>query len=191
MISIVKGTIISKNIDTVIVENNGLGYEIGVSNSENFTIGEEYTLLTYLHVREDEISLYGFSNKEEKNIFMSLISVKGIGVKSAMQALSKTSSNKIYEAIEKEDIAYLKKLPKIGPKAAQQIVLDLKGKLDFGKVNQAEKINNPLFEEAKSGLKALGFKAQEIDLALSKIRSQDDLTVDQYILKALQFLNKK
>ena len=191
MISIVKGIVVSKSAEAIIVENNGLGYEIGVSNSENYTTGEQYTLLTHLHVREDEISLYGFPNKDEKKIFMSLISVKGIGVKSAMQALSKTSSNLIYEAIQKEDIAYLKKLPKIGPKAAQQIILDLKGKLDFSKADQVDKLKDPLFEEAKSGLKALGFKVQEIDVALSKIRKEDNLTVDQCIFKALQFLNKK
>ena len=189
MISFLNGQVESIDLNSIELNVNGVGYYIYVSNSEFFSLNEEIKIFTYQHVREDEISLYGFREKEEKEVFLSLISVKGVGVKSALSILSKSSPSLIIQAIETSNINYLKKLPTIGPKVAQQIILDLKGhlKLDNQVLNLKD---NKVFKEAKEALKALNFKSSEIDEALSKI-NDENIKLDACIFKALQFLNRK
>lgn len=189
MISFLKGKIESKKVNYIEIDVNGVGYIVFVSNSENFKLNDEIKIYTYNHVREDEISLYGFQTLEDKEVFLNLISVKGIGAKSAISILSKTTTSGLIQAIETSDINYLKKLPSIGAKTAQQIILDLKGHLKIELLDD-KNIQNPVFKEAKDALKTLNFKNQEIDLALSKI-IDPDVSLDVCILKALQFLNKK
>ena len=188
MINFLKGRIEDINPDSVVIDVNGMGYEILVSNPEKFSLYQDTLVYTYLKLAENDIALYGFINREEKDLFLKLISVKGIGPKSAMAMLSKADYSNIIEAIEVGNLNYLKKLPSIGPKAAQQIILDLKGHLRVDKVEV--KKENPLHNEAKEALKTFGFKVSEIDVALSKIQ-EDNLAIDEIIFKALQFLNKK
>ena len=188
MIGFLKGRIESISQDGVMIDVNGVGYDILVANPEKFSLYQDTLIHTYLKIAENDIALYGFRLKEEKELFLKLISVKGIGPKSAMGMLSKADYANIIEAIEVGNLNYLKKLPSIGPKAAQQIILDLKGHLRVDKVDI--KKENPLFKEAKEALKTFGFKVSEIDLALSKIQ-EDNLAIDEVIFKALQFLNKK
>ena len=109
----------------VIIDNNGIGYLIYVPNPYGFMIGKNYTIYTYTKVAEDEYSLYGFKTKEEKELFLKLISVKGLGPKMALPMLATGSITMIEEAIETENINYLKKFPKIGDKVARQVILDL------------------------------------------------------------------
>lgn len=188
MIGFLKGKIEIINQDNVVIDVNGVGYELLVANPEKFSLFQYVQVYTYLKLSENDISLYGFLFKEEKELFLKLISVKGIGPKSAIAMLSKADYSNIIEAIEVGNLNYLKKLPSIGPKAAQQIILDLKGHL---KVDRVEiKKENPNFKEAKEALKTFGFKVNEIDMALSKIQ-EDNLQIDEIIFKALQFLNKK
>lgn len=188
MIGFLKGKVESINQDGIILDVNGVGYEILVSNPEKYSLYQDMLIYTYLKLSENEITLYGFSLKEEKELFLRLLSVKGIGPKSAISMLSKADYTNIIEAIEVGNLNFLKKLPGIGPKAAQQIILDLKGHLKIDK-NEVKK-ESPVFKEAKEALKTFGFKVNEIDLALSKIQ-ETDLAIDEIIFKALQFLNKK
>ena len=124
-----RGKVLVIKEDFIVLEVNNIGYEIFISHSDNFYLEQE--VLVYLHevVREDEHYLVGFASLEEKEVFMSLISVKGIGPKTALGALSATTPSNFINAIKNSDIKYLKKLPGIGPKVASQIVLDLKGHL--------------------------------------------------------------
>ena len=188
MIGFLKGRVESINQDSIALDVNGVGYEILVANPEKFNLYQDTLVYTYLKLAENDISLYGFLLKEEKELFLKLISVKGIGPKSAIGMLSKADYANIIEAIEVGNLNYLKKLPSIGPKAAQQIILDLKGHLRVDKVEI--KKEDPLHKEAKEALKTFGFKVSEIDVALSKIQ-ESNLAIDEIIFKALQFLNKK
>lgn len=188
MIGFLRGKIECINVDTVCIDVNGVGYEVLVANPEKFNLYQDTLIYTYLKLSENDIALYGFLFKEEKDLFLKLISVKGIGPKSAISMLSRADYSNIIEAIEVGNLNYLKKLPGIGPKAAQQIILDLKGHLKIDKVEV--KKENPIFKEAKDALKTFGFKVSEIDVALSKIQ-ETNLAVDEIIFKALQFLNKK
>ena len=188
MIGFLRGRIEVINMDSVCIDVNGVGYEVLVANPEKFSLYQDTLIYTYLKLSENDIALYGFLFKEEKELFLKLISVKGIGPKSAISMLSKSDYSNIIEAIEVGNLNYLKKLPGIGPKAAQQIILDLKGHLRVDKVEV--KKENPVFKEAKEALKTFGFKVSEIDVALSKIQ-ETNIAVDEVIFKTLQFLNKK
>lgn len=188
MISFLKGRIEIISQDSVCIDVNGVGYELIVANPEKFTLYQDTLIYTYLKITENDVTLYGFLFKEEKELFLKLISVKGIGPKSAIGMLSKADYSNIIEAIEVGNLNFLKKLPSIGPKAAQQIILDLKGHLRVDKVEVNKE--NPLHKEAKEALKTFGFKVSEIDMALSKIQD-NSLAIDEIIFKALQFLNKK
>ena len=188
MIGFLRGRIEHITIENIYLDVCGVGYELCVPNPEKYKLYEEVMVHTYMAIRENDITLYGFFTKDEKDLFLKLISVKGIGPKSALTMLSKADYNNIIEAIETSNLGYLKKLPGIGPKAAGQIILDLKGHLRVDTTVTVKE--NPVFKEAKEALKNFGFKAQEIDNALSKIQDEN-IDVSDCIFKALQFLNKK
>ena len=124
---------IIKDIESnyIVLDINGIGYLIYVANPYYYQIENSYKVYTYTHIREDEFSLYGFKSKEELDLFLKLISVKGLGPKMALPILATGSIEGIMDAIDRENILYLKKFPKIGDKVARQIILDLKGKLEF------------------------------------------------------------
>lgn len=188
MIGFLRGRVDEINVDSIVLDVNGVGYEIVISDPSKFSLYQETIVYTYLKLSENDVCLYGFILKEEKELFLKLISVKGIGPKSAISMLSKSSYSSIIEAIEVSNINYLKKLPGIGPKAAQQIILDLKGHL---RVNESESIkDDPILKEVKAALKGFGFKVSEIDGVLKNI-DYKELKLDEIIIKALQLLNKK
>ena len=139
---------IIKDIESnyIVLDINGIGYLIYVANPYYYQIENSYKVYTYTHIREDEFSLYGFKSKEELDLFLKLISVKGLGPKMALPILATGSIEGIMDAIDRENILYLKKFPKIGDKVARQIILDLKGKL-------AKKVtNNNINEELTEAL---------------------------------------
>ena len=188
MIGFLKGRVEHITIENIYLDVSGVGYELFVPNPSRYHLYDDVMVHTYMAIRENDITLYGFFTKDEKDLFLKLISVKGIGPKSALTMLSKSDYNNLVEAIETSNLGYLKKLPGIGPKAAGQIILDLKGHL---KVDTSVPVKeNPVFKEAKEALKNFGFKSQEIDNALSKIQDED-IDVSDCIFKALQYLNKK
>ena len=135
---------------------------------------------SYQNVKEDELSLYGFKKKEEKNLFLRLIDVKGLGCKMALPLITDDINN-IVDAIENENISYLKKFPKIGDKVARQIILDLKGKLVS---DNNEVIKN---EELIEALEALGYKKQDINKIIPNIT---ETTIESQIKEALRLLLK-
>ncbi len=164
MIYFLKGRVALKDKDTVVVDVNNVGYQVLVSHIDNYLEGEEVLLYTYNVVREDEQYLVGFSSLEEKSVFLSLIKVKGLGPRTAIGALSETTPNDVVNAIASNNVAYLKKLPGIGAKAAAQIILDLKGELTGG-----SKGDPGVYEDVYEALKGLGFKGAAIDRVLATI----------------------
>jgi len=167
----------------IVVENNNIGYLIYTASPYSFEIDKEYTIYLFQSVKEDELSLYGFKNKEERNLFLRLISVKGLGCKMALPILATGSINGIVDAIERENILYLKKFPKIGDKVARQIILDLKGKLVSGKVE-----NVVVNDELNEALKALGYKQVDINKVTSKIDKTQ--SIENQIKESLKLLLK-
>lgn len=175
---------IIKDIESnyIVLDINGIGYLIYVANPYYYQIENSYKVYTYTHIREDEFSLYGFKSKEELDLFLKLISVKGLGPKMALPILATGSIEGIMNAIDRENILYLKKFPKIGDKVARQIILDLKGKL-------AKTVtNNNINEELTEALLALGYKNNDIKKVVASIDS--NLTIENQIKEALKLLLK-
>ena len=164
MIYFLKGRVALIDKDTVVIDVNNVGYQILVSHIDDYQIGEEVLVYTYNVVREDEQYLVGFTSLDEKSVFLSLIKVKGLGPKSAIGALSSTTPAEVVNAIASNNVAYLKKLPGIGAKAAAQIILDLKGELTGG-----SKGDPGVYEDVYEALKGLGFKGAAIDRVLATI----------------------
>ena len=160
MIYFLKGKVALIDNDTVVIDVNNVGYQVLVSHIEEYHIGDEVMVYTYNVVREDENYLIGF---KDKNVFMSLIKVKGLGPKTVINALSATSPSEVINAIASNNVAFLKKLPGLGAKAAGQIILDLKGELTGSKGNPKQ------YEEVYDALKTLGFKGAAIDRVLATI----------------------
>ena len=186
MIAFIKGKVYAYDHDSVILDHDGIGFRIYMPNTMSLVLHEEILVYTYQHYREDGQELYGFPSLEEHDLFLKLISVKGIGPKSAMNMLSKADANDIVKAIENEDVAALKALPGIGAKAANQIILDLKGKL----VQETQDDVNPSLNDAMEALKALGYKQSEINRIVKQLK-KEELTTDGYIRKALALLSIK
>ena len=186
MYSYLIGTVVEMNIDHIVVENSGIGYLIYVNNPYEYTRGKEIKIFLYQQVKEDALLLYGFKTSEEKEMFLKLILVKGIGCKTAIGILATGDLERIISAIETNDVNYLKKIPGIGPKAAKQIILDLQGK--FNDVPIAIKTNDDL-QEALEVLIALGYRKVEVDKAL-KILANENLDTNGYVKRALSLLVK-
>lgn len=190
MFSFFDGRIVEKSIDTIVISVNNVGYLINVAHSDDFILDEVMRVYVYLHVKEDGLTLYGFKTKDEKDLFLKLINVSGIGPKTAIGMFFNSNVKSIVQAIETSNTSYLKKLPGIGPKAAQQIILDLKGKLVFEDLNNESKnkVSQELLD-TKDALKALGFKASEIDRVIATLVNEKH-TVDEYLRLALAKLRK-
>ena len=181
MYSYIKGFIREIESDYIVLENNDIGYLIYTASPYSFDIDKEYVIYLYQNVREDELTLYGFKSLEEKKLFLKLIGVKGLGCKMALPMLALGSTEGIVEAIEKENILYLKKFPKIGDKVARQIILDLKGKLVD---NKQEKIKES--DELLNALKSLGYKNNDINKVIKEVDTS--LDIEDQIKEALKLL---
>jgi Holliday junction DNA helicase RuvA len=185
MYDYIKGTIANIKNNAIVLDNNGVGYLIYVSNPYSFEVGKDYKVFVYQKIAEDENSLYGFKTNEEKDLFLKLISVKGLGCKMALPILAVGSINGIMDAIERENVLYLKKFPKIGDKLAKQIVLDLKGKLEFIGVGISEdEITTE--NELKEVLIGLGYKEKELKPVLAKVNTS--LPIEEQVKDALKLL---
>ena len=183
MYEYIKGVITKIESTYIVVENNGIGYLIYVANPYSYTLDETKKVYLYQQIREDENTLYGFKSEEEKALFLKLIDVKGLGPKMALPMFATGSIDGIKDAIERENILYLKKFPKIGDKVARQIILDLKGKL-------VEKNNNNIKsnDELTEALKGLGYKNSDINKIVKQINPNDEIEVQ--IKEALRLLLK-
>ena len=185
MYSYLKGIVTEIESNYITLDVNGIGYLIYTANPYQFNLNEEYKVYTYQLVKEDELSLYGFKTIEDKQLFLKLISVKGLGCKMALPMLATGSAEGIIDAIERENILHLKKFPKIGDKVARQIILDLKGKL-AASINTSELVST--MDELVEVLKGLGYKMPDIKKVLPHIdRSK---TIEEQIKEALRLLLK-
>ena len=179
------GKIAMTNSDSEVIDVNGVGYLIYVPNPFSYEIGKDYKIYVYNHIREDTYSLYGFKSMDELNLFMKLINVKGMGPKVASGIFATGSINGIVDAINKENLLYLTKFPKIGEKLARQIVLDLKGKV-YSDVVSDETDNTA--DELISVLENLGYKTAEIKKIIPLIDSSKSL--EEQVKDALKSLLK-
>ena len=150
----------------------------------NFKLNEKYKVYTHQYVREDVLDLYGFMAEEEKDLFLKLISVSGIGPKSALSMLASGSVKEIVNAIENRNDVYLKKFPGIGQKASQQIILDLRGKLNFGE--EVTVVGNSKLEDVELALIALGYAKKDVTKIVSKLDpSLDEGELVKHALKQM------
>ena len=187
----------------IVVENNGIGYLINVANPFRFKADETKQEKIYLHqvVRENEIALYGFSDFNEKQLFLKLISVSGIGPKSALAILANEDHNGFVSAVNNDDDAYLTKFPGIGKKTAKQIILDLKGKLgglESGKPLKGQQDleivaeqASPYLKEALEALLALGYTKTEVKKTGKKLLDFKGDSTDEYLRQALRLMMNK
>jgi len=183
MYAYIKGKVTEQTSNQIIVENNGIGYFINVSNPYSYQLNTEVFIYLYEHIKEDEHSLYGFQTFEEKELFLKLIEVKGIGPKMALPMFATGSINGIVDAIERENVLYLKKFPKIGEKVARQIILDLKGKLA-----KPQDVKTASYEELIEVLKGLGYKEKDFKAIIPKI--DVNLDIEMQVKEALKLLLK-
>jgi len=194
----IKGTLTVLNPTHVVVEASGVGYEIQTPNSYRFQkqMDQEVVIHTSLIVREDAQLLYGFINQEEKDMFLSLIKVTGIGPKSALAILASSSPNDVKIAIENENDAYLTQFPGIGKKTARQIVLDLKGKVQINEVDSSQLLNmgidsngaTAIVKEAMLALEALGYSKRELTKVEKTLTKESFESVDDAVKRGLQLL---
>ena len=181
------GTVTMHLKDSIVVECNGVGYRVLVSRPDDFDLGALQRIYVNLCTTQEDQYLVGFSSFAERAIYERLITVKGVGPKSAMSILSGASVERLRQAIDDSDVAFLRRLPNIGPKTASQIVLDLRGKLTLP-------LNSPSGEreldDAMIGLKNMGFSAQEIDWVIGQIPERG-LKTEDYLRRALALLGNR
>ena len=198
MYAYIKGTLEEKTNSFIVIENNGIGYKIFMSESAIQRLGEKGEKLkihTYYYVKEDNISLYGFITNEELKMFELLITVSGIGAKSAISILSNIEPSTFALAVITDDVAKIKSLPGIGPKTAQRIILELKDKLntldavDTKGENQIQISNTDNVDEAISALMILGYSKKEIEKVLEK-QDLGDKNTEEIIRIGLKELGK-
>lgn len=202
MIEFVKGYVDFVSPEYVVLDVNGIGYQINAPNPFIYQVNKEkmITIYTYQHVREDILALYGFQTREEKNLFLKLLNVTGIGPKGALAIIATGQPNQVVQAIENEDEKFLTKFPGVGKKTARQIILDLKGKLSdivpaampnlFQQdVELLPPSEQPALDEALEALKVLGYGDREIKKVVPTLQ-KEVLTTDQYVKRALQLLLK-
>ena len=196
MISYIKGNLESKNIDYVVVEVGGIGYKIYMSASAIDRVGEVGSAVkihTYMRVREDDISLFGFCTNEELKMFEQLLGVSGVGAKSALTILSNISPSSFALAIISGDVNALKSLPGIGAKSAQRMILELKDKMKTQDAIETEfvpvknVVANSKAKDAIDALQVLGYARKDIDVAMSHI-DVENLSVEDMIKQGLKYL---
>lgn len=189
----IKGEIAEKYPNRVVIEAGGVGYDLQISLTTYSKIEklERIKLLTYLHVKEDSHTLYGFFDQSERNLFIHLISVSGVGPGTAQVFLSGMTPEELRNAIIGEDLLTLKKVKGIGSKTAQRIILDLKDKLikEGGETKTlVHTPNNTIRHEALSALTSLGFNRVQVQKVLNSILAEEKekQSVEELIKKALK-----
>lgn len=191
MIASIRGTLIQKSPTSVVIETGGVGFRLFIPVSSHEALGEtgsEVTLLTHLHVRDDALHLFGFATSAERDLFLSLISVSGVGPKLAQSVLSGISVKDFQIAIRQQDIAALSRVPGIGKKTAERLVVELKDKTEkLGDDMGAMSRTASTAKEAVSALLSLGYKRQQAESTVQKLLKQDaSLSIESLIRQALR-----
>ena len=195
MYSYIKGKITESGENYVVVENNGIGYELSVSMN---ALGEltkqsgEVKVYCYLSVREDGVSLFGFSSEQEKSMFLKLVSVGGVGPKLALTVLSGMTTEQFAAAVVRADVKALSKIKGVGKKTAERIALELRDKVskDYEAVGETEVVTPKTQsaganEDAVLALMTLGYSKQEAEATVLRVQ-KDDMTLEQLVYAALK-----
>ena len=200
MFAYIKGSLEMKSSGYIVIDINGLGYKVFMSQNNIDTIGELHNIIkvfTYVKVREDDISIFGFKTQEELKMFELLISVSGVGAKSALVMLSCIEPSDFAIAVISNDVKVLTKVPGIGNKSAQRIILELKDKLKEEQIEEKienlskkTKDNSENINEAISGLMVLGYSKKDIEKAFEHL-DIDNLSIEDLIKKGLILLSQK
>lgn len=200
MFAYIKGSLELKSSGYIVIDINGLGYKVFMSQNNIDTIGELHDIIkvfTYVKVREDDISIFGFKTQEELKMFELLISVSGVGAKSALVMLSCIEPSDFAIAVISNDVKVLTKVPGIGNKSAQRIILELKDKLKEEQLEEklkdsSKKLkdNSENINEAISGLMVLGYSKKDIEKAFEHL-DIDNLSIEDLIKKGLILLSQK
>ena len=196
MIGSLNGLIISKKPSEVLLEVNGIGYEIHVPLSTSFklpSVDQTVQLLTHLLVREDQHTLYGFITEDERKLFRALIKISGVGAKLALTILSGINVEGFIRSVQMQDVDTLIHLPGIGKKTAERLLVEMKDKVgQMGDIAQNDAVESKdlrIIKEAHNALTSLGYKSVEARKILDGIDS-NGLTVEALLKQALQSLNK-
>lgn len=199
MYSYIIGVITQKEDGKVTVENNGIGYKLFVSNQtlETFTFeNEPVKLFTYLNVREDEMTLYGFATVEEKRLFLQLITVSGIGPRMAISILSEISIAGLMTAIASEDLKTLCKIKGLGKKTAEKLLIELRDKVNMfealalgGEIKEQEEIDEDVLDDAISALTGLGIGKNEAYRRVKDVYKKD-MSIEEIITNVLRGMGK-
>ena len=196
MISYIIGKLTEKEEGRIVIESNGIGFEVFVSNTSLYTLpelGSNIQINTYMHVKEDGMTLFGFYSKDEKNMFMQLLNVNGVGPKSALAVLSGIKLSELASAILKEDIRTLSKVKGLGTKTAERIILELKGKVNsFGMADAPAELinyNESAVNEATEILISLGINKGEA-YKLARNFATENSTAEDIITNALKGMNR-
>jgi len=185
MLDYILGKVVKKDSQSIVLDLRGIGFKIYCSNTSFYKINDEYKIYTYSYVREGINDLYGFKSEKEKELFLRLISINGIGPKTSNCILAIGSVDEIISAINNEDIVFLKKASNVNTKIAQQIILELRGKLQS--YVDADFVENSELEDARNALLALSFKGKEIDPILynAKTTCKTSKEYFSYVCKTL------
>jgi len=196
MIGFIKGNVDYLANDHCIVDNNGIGYRIfmPVGQLALLKVGQEIKAFTYLAVRDDALLLYGFSTRDYYSLFLQLISVSGVGPKVALGMLSAAKPDEFYLAIQSRDLKFLTKLPGIGKKTAERLLLELKDKvggaggdeLDF--VDSTGTLTGTVVDDAMAALATLGYTNSEIIPVIKQIQDRDKMKSEEIIRQALKLM---
>ncbi|WP_155963535.1 Holliday junction branch migration protein RuvA [Streptococcus ruminantium] len=196
MYDYIKGILTKITAKYVVVEANGIGYILQVANPYAYSgqVQQSVTVYTHQVIREDAHLLYGFATEMEKSVFLSLISVSGIGPTTALAIIAVDDNDGLVRAIEQKNITYLTKFPKIGKKTAQQMILDLEGKFvmseEMRPAQPTVAVNeNIALEEAMEAMEALGYRPTELKKIKKFFEGTSD-TAENYIKSALKMLMK-
>jgi holliday junction DNA helicase RuvA len=201
MIAFLSGKLLEKHANHVIVDVGGVGYEVWIPLSTFYDLGEigsDVQLRVYTHVREDAIQLYGFNTERERDLYLKLISVQGVGAKSGITLLSGMSADEIITAIRSNNIARLKSIPGVGLKTAERLVVELRDKVGFLSATAhtehstaAPQTHDAVYEDALSALINLGYQKQTAEKALGQAAQEGSAaTVQKLLRRSLQILAK-
>lgn len=193
MIAHLKGKIAERSSDHAIIDVSGVGYQVFLSHTSVSQLpsgDQDVSLHIYTHVREDQLTLFGFITREEKALFQRLLNVSGVGPKMAMTILSGMQPHALVEAVVKEDLSALSSIQGIGRKTAERIVVDLKDKFlkEFGAIGIPQAVNKPLYNDAMSALMNLGYQKQTIEKAFARIGFTEHATVQSIVKETLKEL---
>ncbi|WP_218657007.1 Holliday junction branch migration protein RuvA [Enterococcus hirae] len=184
----------------LVIETNGIGYQIALGNPYRYSskLNKEIKLYVHQVIREDAHLLYGFDSLEEKQLFLRLVSVSGIGPKSALAIMASDDHSGLIQAVETGDVTYLTKFPGVGKKTAQQMILDLKGKfgelsidMPFNLFDESTAQDATALSEAMEALSALGYSDKEVKRVEKQLKEVENLTTDEYLRQALKLMMKK